>query len=462
MKIEATSFEAYQLMHRGTLALARAERQGIRCDVAYIESAKKRLTKQIDRLEQKFLSTKFCKHWEHAIKGKLNIYSDTQLRIFLYSIKKLKPLKTTETGKGSTDEESLLGLEIPELNNLLQIRKLKKNRDTYLNGFLREQVNGYIHPSFNLHLVRTFRSSANSPNFQNIPIRDKESMQLTRRALFPRPGHQLLEIDYGQLEVRIAACYNQDKQLIHDIVQGDMHGDMASQIFMINPFDRDIPELSYLRNASKNGFVFPEFYGDYFGNCAEGLACGWGKLPHGAWKSGQGVDMPEGTLSDHLIGKGIKSLKAFTEHVKEIEKDFWGVRFYEYAKWKERWWRAYQKNGFIKMKTGFTCSGVMGRNDCINYPVQGAAFHCLLWSFIELDKILTQFHYKTKIIGQIHDSIMFDAHPSELENILILAKEITCKELPRAWRWITVPLEVDAEVCEVDASWADKKKIEIP
>ena len=138
----------------------------------------------------------------------------------------------------------MLGLEIPELNNLLQIRKLKKNRDTYLNGFLREQVNGYIHPSFNLHLVRTFRSSANSPNFQNIPIRDKESMQLTRRALFPRPGHQLLEIDYGQLEVRIAACYNQDKQLIHDIVQGDMHGDMASQIFMINPFDRDIPELS--------------------------------------------------------------------------------------------------------------------------------------------------------------------------------------------------------------------------
>jgi len=464
MKIEPTSLEAYRLLHQGTLALARAERQGIRCDVEYIESAKKRLTKQIERLEQKFLSTKFYRHWEHTVKGKVNIYSDTQLRIFLYTIKKLKPLKTTETGKGSTDEEALLGLGIPELNNLLQIRKLKKNRDTYLDGFLREQINGYIHPSFNLHLVRTYRSSSDRPNFQNIPKRDKESMLLTRRALFPRPGHQLLGIDYSGLEVRIAACYHKDPNMlkyIHDSTT-DMHADMAKQIFMIDDFNKDIPEHSYLRNAAKNGFVFPEFYGDYFRNCAEGMACGWGKLPHGRWKSGEGVNLPGMALSDHFISKGIKSLDDFTNHIKEIEKDFWGNRFREYAKWKEQWWKTYQKNGFIKMKTGFTCSGIMGRNDCINYPVQGAAFHCLLWSFIRLDTILDRFNYKTRLIGQIHDEIVFDVYPPELEKILILAKEITCKELPRTWKWINVPLSVDAEVCDVDASWADKKKIEIP
>jgi DNA polymerase-1 len=451
-------------MHEGVLALARAERAGIRCDVDYIESTKKRLTRKIERLEKQLESTTFYKHWERSIRGKMNIYSDTQLRNFLYITKKLTPIKTTVTGKGATDEEALVGLGIPELNNLLQIRKLKKNRDTYLDGFLREQVNGYIHPSFNLHLVRTFRSSASAPNFQNIPKRDKESMQLTRRALFPRPGHQLLGIDYSGLEVKIAACYHKDPNMLKYInnPSSDMHADMASQIFMIDSFDKNIPELSHLRSAAKNGFVFPEFYGDYFGNCGPSLACNWGELPHGKWKRGQGVQIPGGFLSDHLIENGISSLGGFTDHIQDIERDFWNNRFPDYAKWKERWWKQYQKNGFIKMKTGFTCSGMMGRNDCINYPVQGSAFHCLLWSLIQLDKIEVKEKWKSRIIGQIHDELVFDIYPPELDMILKIVKRVTTVDLPKAWDWINVPLSIDAEICEVDASWADKKKIEIP
>ena len=129
---------------------------------------------------------------------------------------------------------------IPELDNLLRIRKLKKVRDTYLEGFLREQVNGYIHPFFNLHLVRTYRSSSDHPNFQNIPKRDKEAMNIVRRAIFPRPGHQLLELDYSGLEVRIAACYHKDKTMLRYIgdPHSDMHGDMAKQIFIIDDLIR--------------------------------------------------------------------------------------------------------------------------------------------------------------------------------------------------------------------------------
>ncbi len=461
MKTEATSLEAYRLMHDGVLALARAERAGIRCDLDYIETQKNHLTRKIERGEQKIRDTKFFRHWEHVVHGAVNIYSNNQLAHFLYKVKKIPPPKTTGSGQGSTDEETLKDLGIPELNDIIHIRKLKKNRDTYLESFRREQVNGYIHPSFNLHLVRTFRSSSDRPNFQNIPKRDKESMQLTRRALFPRPGHQLMEIDYGQLEVRIAACYNQDKKLIHDIINGDMHTDMASQIFMIDPFDRNIPELSHLRDAAKNGFVFPEFYGDYFGNCAPSLACRWGELPHNKWKGGQGVEIPGGFLSNHMIKNGIKSLGAFTKHIQNIEQDFWANRYFDYTKWKDKWWADYQRNGFIQMKTGFTCSGVMGHNDCINYPIQGAAFHCLLWALIEIDRIAQKERWRSRLIGQIHDDLIFDIYPPELKTVSRIAQSVMCEDLPKAWNWINVPLEVDTEICEVDASWAEKKKLEI-
>ncbi|KKL05637.1 hypothetical protein LCGC14_2604030, partial [marine sediment metagenome] len=121
----------------------------------------------------------------------------------------------------------------------------------------------------------------------------------------------LLEVDYSGLEVRIAACYHQDPNMLKYINNpaSDMHGDMAKQIFKLPKLDKAITEHKVLRDAAKNGFVFPEFYGDYYKNCAESMACNWGELPQSRWKEGQGIKMPEGYLSDHLIAKGIKSYK---------------------------------------------------------------------------------------------------------------------------------------------------------
>ena len=464
MKLHPNTLDAYRLMHEGTLAFARAEQAGIRIDLEYAAKTEKELTVKITQLEAKLKKTKFFKHWEHTTRTSPNIYSNAQLAAFLYKTKKIKPVKTTTSGGGSTDEEALNALNITELNDLLTIRKLKKVRDTYLVAFQREQVDGYIHPSFSLNLVRTFRSSSQNPNFQNIPKRDKEAMTLTRKALYPRPGYQLLEVDYSGLEVRIAACYHKDKTMLKYIKDPttDMHADMAAQIFKVDNFDRHIPEYKVLRDATKNAFVFPQFYGSYYGNCAENLAGPkWGQLPSDKWKKSQGVSMPgDSTLGAHMIENDISSMKSFTEHIKHIEEDFWGNRFREYARWKEKWWKAYQKKGYIHMLSGFTCGGVMGKNDCINYPVQGAAFHCLLWSFIELDRIMRKEEWKTRLVGQIHDAIILDVHPKELKHVLKVIKRVTCKDLPDAWRWINVPLDVEFELCDVDTSWADKKELE--
>mgnify|MGYP006280856579 CR=1 FL=1 len=452
--------QAYELLHKGTLALARAENAGIRVDMEYLNTKILHMDRQMSYYDRKFRESNFYKDWEEFQGKEPNTNSTVQLRKYLYDELGYTPPKETEKGFGSVDKDSLAELKIPELDLVLELRKLKKNQD-YLKGFLREQLGGWLHPNFNLHLVRTFRSSSDHPNFQNIPKRDKEAMKLTRRALFPRLGHLLLEVDYGALEVRVATCYHKDPTMIKYLKDGfDMHGDMAKQIFMINDFDKQRPDHELLRSATKNGFVFPQFYGDYFGNCSQYLASEWGELPSGRWKKGQGVSLGDGTLSDHLIGCGIKSQQDFTEHLKKIEEHFWGKRFRVYAQWKERWWHQYQKTGYVDLLTGFRCKGLMGKNDAINYPIQGAAFHCLLWSLIQLDEELKD-KWESRIIGQIHDAIVLDVFPPELPALIQKIRKITTIDLPNAWDWITVPLTVDFEVCEMDAPWAEKHKLEL-
>lgn len=451
--------EAYQLMHDGILALARAEQAGIRVDVDYVERKKVMLERKMKEIEEEFRNTKLYRHWQHSQNSPVNLNSGVQLGNFLYNVKKIEPSRLTENGKGSTDEEALQELNIPELDLLLKRSKLKKTWDV-LDGFAQEQVNGYVHPAFNLHLVRTYRSSSDSPNFQNIPKRDEQMMNLCRKAIYPRPGHQLLEVDYGQLEVRISACYNKDQKLIYDILEGDMHSDMAKQIFYVNKIDKKNHGHNTLRQAAKNGFIFPEFYGDYYKNCAVNVASKWCRLPQGVWSPEQGIVMDDTTgitVADHLARKaGIRSMQGFEKHLQRIEKEFWYSRYVEYTAWKEMWWKMYQKYGYISLKTGFFCSGVMKRNDCINYPVQGAAFHCLLWSFIQLDKFIRDNKLDSRLIGQIHDSMIIDINPSELRLIADTVKKITCVDLPKAWKWIIVPLEIDMEICPVDASWVEK------
>ena len=82
-----------------------------------------------------------------------------------------------------------------------------------------------------------------------------------------------------------------------------------------------------------------------------------------------------------------KNINKFIQHVKNIEDDFWHVRYKTYTKWKSTTWDKYQKLGYIDLFTGFRCNGLMNKKDVTNYPFQGTAFHCLLRAFIEIDRI---------------------------------------------------------------------------
>lgn len=459
----STQLNGYQLLHNGILAFARAEQQGMRIDVEYCQRKKSQLTRKIQSLEEQFKSSDLYRFWKHIYKEKTNIGSDHQLAHILYDIKKIEPPKSTNKGRGSTDEESLLQLGIPEVNIRLQIDKLTKLRDTYLDAFIREQIDGYIHPFFGLNNVRTFRSSSDHPNLQNIPVRDEEAMNIVRRAIFPRPGHQLMETDFKGIEVNVGTCYHKDPNMIKYIMdlRTDMHRDMAIEIFTLKELDKKRADHYQLRQAAKNGFVFPEFYGDYYKSCAEYIACGWGKLSKGKWKPGQGIPLNDAFLSDHLIAVEMNSLEKFTDHIEKIEYKFWNERFKVYNQWKDRWWKAYQHKGYFDMLTGFRCSGVMSKKEVCNYPIQGSAFHCLLWCFVRIDQIIRNENLESRLVGQIHDSMMLDVLPSECEYLYKTIKRVIEQELQEHWNWIIVPMTANFEFCEIDQSWNTKKSFQL-
>ncbi len=448
-------WNAYHLVHDGILALSRAEQQGMRVDVTYCDKMNRQLTKRIERLEKQFQASRLWRRWRRVYGEKTKLSSNHQLAQLLYKVMKLAPPKTTATGQGATDEEALLALGISELQLLVQARKLSKVRDTYLEAFVREQHGGWIHPFFNLHTVRTYRSSSDSPNLQNVPKRDAEAMNICRRALLPRPGHQFVEIDFASLEVHIAALYCQDATLIAYLKDSssDMHADMAKQLFLLDDLDRKLPAHAVLRQAAKNGFVFPQFYGDYYKNNAVTLA-DWVKLPQDSWAPGTGLELPDGSyLSDHMRARGIHSFTAFVDHVQCVEDDFWNNRFKQYRDWRMQQVARYRAKGFLTMLTGFVCSGELAKNEILNYPIQGTAFHCLLQTFINMDRYIQQERMQSRLVGQIHDSILIDAHPQEVDLLVKEARRIVKVDLPTQWKWITVPLEVDVDRYAIDGPW---------
>lgn len=449
--------EAYQLIHDGALALARAERQGIRVDLEYCEKQKKKLTRKIEHYRSQLEKTKFYRRWEKVYRGKANLYSNQQLSNILYKHMRIEPPKLTESGQGSTDEEALKRLGIPELDLILHIRKLSKIRDTYLEQFIREtNTDGFMRPSFDLHTVRTFRSSSSNPNFQNIPKRDKESMMICRRAILPRPGHMIIEADFSAIEVTVSSFYHKDPIMLSYLQDksSDMHGDMAQQIFFLDNLDKSLPEHKTMRQAAKNGFVFPQFYGDYYGNNAIGI-CEWVGLPlNQKWKKTDGILLPEGIhIGEHLHHHNIRSFNDFVDHMKWVEDDFWNRRFRVYQQWKEDWVAQYRKRGYLRTLTGFVCSGVMRGNEIVNYPIQGVAFHCLLMTFIKVDEAARREGWKSRLVGQIHDSMVMDVVPEELPHIEATMKDIVGNYLPKIWPWIIVPLEIEIDTYGVDHPW---------
>lgn len=458
--MQPASLEAYQLLHDGTLALADIESHGMRIDVAYLDRALEETQTKIRDLKRTLQEDDWFTSWRKVFGSKTSLTAPDQLSHMVYNLMEVPVKQYTDKGKPSVKASALQEIDNPFIKEILRLRKLEKIHGTFLTGIKRHTVDGLLHAFFNLHITATYRSSSNDPNFQNFPVRDKTASEIIRRCFIARKGHVLIEADYSGIEVRIAACYHKDPVMMTYIKDKskDMHRDMAAQIYMLE-IDQVAKEA---RHAAKNQFVFPQFYGDYYINCARAM---WESIGRYDLKTVDGMD-----LREHLASHGVTRMgrcdperkdiqsNSFEKHMKEVQEHFWGVRFAKYARWKEHWWQKYLKNGGFDTLTGFHIEGDMSRNDVINYPVQGSAFHCLLWALIRVNRFLKKNKMKSRLVGQIHDSMIGDVHKREVDDYLFHVKRIMTEELLKAWTWIITPIDVKFELSETN--WFEKEEID--
>lgn len=443
--------EARKLFLQGALALVSHEHAGMRIDKNKINESKAQILKRIEELNNEILQDPIVVQWRKRMGKAFNINSPQQLEYTIYTQLGHESTKKTKTGRDATDAKTIAEFGVSFVEKMLEQKKLKKVITTYLDAFVYEATDGVMHPFLSLSGPRSFRSSSNSPNIQNIPKRWEMAKKLCRFSIIPESSEFcFFEADYKSMEVGIGACYHNDSNM-HKYLRGhgDMHRDAALDCFILH----ENPDLmtKNLRQGGKNGFVFPEFYGDYYGNCAVEL-----------WKTYVLKDnLADGTpLKKWLEKHKIKTFEQFKKHMKQVELVLQKERFPEFFQWRKDQYEEYIKRGYYVSKTGFPYFGIMDLNDSANYAIQGSAFHCLLWDLIKIDKYIERMGMKSFCNGEIHDAIVGNVHITEINHFFSQLELIMVDQLLETHSWITAPVSIEIEMGAPGASWAEMKAVE--
>lgn len=383
--------------------LADMELEGINLDIDFLKSLSDDLVNDIATLEQKI--------YEDAGE-EFNIGSPKQLGEILFDKMKLvdKP-KKTKTGQYSTSEDvlSYLAKDHEIIQNVLDYRGLTKLKSTYVDA-LPEQVEpstGRVHTDYMQTVAATGRLSSNNPNLQNIPIRTERGRQV-RKAFIPRnEDYTLLAADYSQIELRIIAALSEEDTMIEAFKNGeDIHASTASKVFNV-PIDQVTREQR--SNAKTVNF------GIIYGVSAFGLS--------------NQTDLSR-SESKELIDTYYKTYPKLRNYMSELV-DFARENGYVQT--------VLGRRRYLKDINGSNAvvRGAAERN-AVNAPIQGSAADIIKIAMINIHKRLEEGNYKSKMLLQVHDELVFDIYKPELEELKILIKT----EMENAYK-LAVPLEVE-------------------
>jgi len=413
----------------GGIELANTHINGIKVKDSLLNHHINRLTTKKDELYNKIFEFPEAKKAGRKFKPT----SNPELNRLLYNTLGYK-------GTG-VDDKALTAIGTPFVKSILEYRKTAKLVDTYLDGFRREVVDGFIHPYFNLNTVDTFRSSSDTPNFQNIPKRDKKAMKIVRSFLIPNNG-RIIEYDYKALEVVIAGCVYKDPNWLSYCrdTSKDMHRDTAIEILYYQGlWDKLEPSIAKTcRQASKNGYVFPSIYGSSGENAAYGM---WEQLPEETKK--------------HLKKHGIYGVQDFVNRMIEYEDEYWNKRYPVYGHRRNEAYKLYEKKGYVDTVTGFRCYGPLDFTQVVNYKVQGPASHVKLWTMDKVSKQLRAEGMKSYPLGEIHDAILFNTNSDEEEKLDQIVWRFGTQEVREEWKWIIAPLLLEKDRSEINGRWSD-------
>lgn len=383
--------------------LVKMEYEGINIDVDFLKSLSEELNKDILDLEREIYA---------EAKTDFNLASPKQLGVVLFEELKLidKP-KKTKSGQYATGEEILSKLAPKHeiVANILTWRGLIKLKNTYVDA-LPNEVNkktGRIHTTYSQTVAATGRLSSNNPNLQNIPIRTERGKEI-RKAFVPRnEDYILLAADYSQIELRLIAEMSGDEEMKASFLRGeDIHKSTAAKVFKVPLEDVTKEQRSYAKTVN---------FGIIYGVSAFGLS--------------QQTDLSR-TDAKELIEtyyETYPTLKAFI--TKQI--DFARENGYVETLLGRR---RYLNN--INSQNAIVRSG--DERNAVNAPIQGTAADIIKIAMINIQRILEEGNYQSKMLLQVHDELVFDVHKNELETL----KPILKSEMENAYK-LSIPLVVD-------------------
>ncbi|MBO7264228.1 MAG: DNA polymerase I [Alistipes sp.] len=333
---------------------------------------------------------------EMADEPTLNINSPRQLGEVLFGKLRItdKP-KMTKTKQYSTDEEYLTSFanEFPIVSKILEYRGVKKLLSTYVEALPR-LVNfetKRLHTSYNQAVTATGRLSSTNPNLQNIPIRDELGKPI-REAFIASSGNVLVAADYSQIELRLMAHLSGDKALIEAFMLGeDIHSATAARLYGKTPQEVSSDERRRAKTAN---------FGIIYGISAFGLA--------------QRLDIPNRDAKE-LIENYFASYPDVKRYMDEAVEKAKSCGYVETMFARRR-----QLNDIHSANR--VVRGVAERN-AINAPIQGSAADIMKLAMVEIARRFKAEGIKSKMIMQVHDEVVIDTIPAELDKVCTLVRE---------------------------------------
>ncbi|GFD78289.1 DNA polymerase I [Tenacibaculum sp. KUL118] len=392
--------------------LTAMEIEGINLDTDFLKTLSKALSKDISQLEQNI--------YEQAGE-EFNIASPKQLGPILFDKLKLvdKP-KKTKTGQYSTAEDvlSYLAKDHQIVADILEYRQYKKLQSTYVDA-LPNEINpktGRVHTVYAQAVAATGRLSSNNPNLQNIPIRTKRGQEV-RKAFIPRnEDYVLLAADYSQIELRIIAALSEEETMIKAFQHGeDIHASTAAKVF-------NVPIEEVTREQRSNAKTVN--FGIIYGVSAFGLS--------------NQTDLSRKEAKE-LIDTYYATYPKLRNYISK-QVDFAREHGYvETVLHRRRYLKDINsRNAIVR--------GAAERN-AVNAPIQGSAADIIKLAMINIYKRFEQENFKSKMLLQVHDELVFDAHKDELDII----KPIIKQEMENAFK-MSVPLDVEIDT---GANWLE-------
>jgi len=382
------------------------ELNGIKLDSKFLSKLSKKFHKELEELEEsifKYSNEKF------------NIASPKQLGEVLFGKMKIidKP-KKTKSGQFSTSEDVLTKLASKHIivQKVLEWRSLQKLLNTYIDSLPKQvdSISNRIHAEFNQAVASTGRLSSNNPNLQNIPIRNPRGREIRKAFVCKNNDYLMLSADYSQIELRVIAALSKDPNMISAFKNNeDIHSSTAAKVFNI-----DIDKVTKEQRSNAKTVNFGIIYG----------VSAFGLSNQTSLNRSESKELIESYYNAYPKLKNyISDQINFARENGYVETIFGRKRYLKDIN---------SRNPIVR--------GAAERN-AVNAPVQGSAADIIKLAMISIQNKIEENGFKSKMLVQVHDELVFEIHKNELEKMKILIQN-----LMENVHDLGIPLKVDMDV----------------